>query len=87
MSRTMTKPRQQIGDARTDDQRFGELLSRRLLRTRHAAAYLGISEWKLRALIQDGQIPVVQYGEYTPWLIDLRDLDLWIADKKQIIPL
>jgi hypothetical protein len=34
-----------------------------------------------------GQIPVVQYGDGVPWLFDLRDLDRWINEKKQIVPL
>lgn len=85
--RTMTKRQQQCGSAHRDDPHFGDRPSSRLLRTRPAAAYLGISEWKLRRLIQEGQIPVVQYGDCTPWLIDLRDLDQWIAERKQVIPL
>jgi hypothetical protein len=33
--------------------------SRRLLRTREAAAYLGVSAWKLRRLVTDSRFPCV----------------------------
>jgi excisionase family DNA binding protein len=61
--------------------------SSRLLRTQVAARYLGLSIWKLRRLAQEGKIPVVQYADGVPWLFDLRDLDRWIDQNKQIIPL
>jgi Helix-turn-helix domain len=48
---------------------------------------LGLSIWKLRRLAQEGKIPVVQYADGVPWLFDLRDLDRWIDQNKQIIPL
>jgi hypothetical protein len=38
-------------------------LQRRLVRTREAAAYLSMSDWKLRRLIQEGTFPVVQDHE------------------------
>ena len=53
--------------------------SKRLLRTREAAQYLSISSWKLRWLIQDGRIPVVQDGDGSPFLLDLRDLDGYVG--------
>jgi excisionase family DNA binding protein len=55
----------------------------RLLRTKEAAEYLGVSRRKLRALVQDGQFPFVQFDEYGPWWIDLRDLDNFIDAAKQ----
>ena len=57
-------------------------LTRRLLRTKQAAAYLSMSEWKLRRLIQDGILPVVQDHEYGPFLLDVRDLDAYIEGNK-----
>jgi len=57
---------------------------RRLLRTKEAAEYLAISAWKLRRLIQDGRLPVVQDGEGAPFLLDLRDLDSYIDRNKRI---
>ena len=41
----------------------------RLLRTKQAAEYLCISGWKLRHIIQAGDLPIVKYGENAPWLI------------------
>ena len=42
----------------------------RLLRLRDAAQYLSLSPWKLRFIVQSGQLPVVRYGENAPdrWL-------------------
>jgi excisionase family DNA binding protein len=61
--------------------------TRRLLRTGPAAEYLGMRLRKLRKLIQQGQLPVVQDGEGSPWLLDIRDLDGWIERNKRTAPL
>lgn len=60
--------------------------ARRLLRTREAAAYLGMSAWRLRQIIADGQMPVVASGEGKPFLLDVCDLDAWIERNKQLRP-
>jgi excisionase family DNA binding protein len=60
---------------------------RRLLRTKEAAEYLSVSPWKLRRLIQDGRLPVVQDGDGSPFLLDVRDLDSYIDRNKRISPL
>jgi len=57
----------------------------RLLRLKEAAQYVSLSPWKLRKLVQDGQLPIVKYGENTPWLLDVRDLDGWVERHKQTI--
>jgi excisionase family DNA binding protein len=57
--------------------------NKRLLRTREAADYLSVSAWKVRRLIQDGRLPVVQHGEGAPFLLDLRDLDGYIERNKR----
>ena len=57
--------------------------SKRLLRTRDAAQYLSISSWKLRRLIQDGRLPVVQDCDGSPFLLDVRDLDGFIERNKR----
>ena len=62
-------------------------LARRLLRTREAAAYLSISPWKLRKLVQDGFLPVVQASEGGAWRVDVRDLDSFIERNKRVEPL
>ncbi len=60
-------------------------LQRRLIRTKEAAAYLSMSDWKLRRLIQEGVFPVVQDREGGPFLLDLRDLDGYIENRKRSI--
>ena len=57
---------------------------KRLLRTREAAAYLSLSAWKLRSLVADGQLPVVQADDSSPFLFDVRDLDNWTEQHKRI---
>ncbi len=57
-------------------------IARRLLRTREAAHYLGMSPGKLRKLTQSGELPIVQHDEHSPWLYDLRDLDAHIEKTK-----
>jgi excisionase family DNA binding protein len=61
-------------------------LQRRLVRTKEAATYLSMSDWKLRRLIQEGTFPVVQDHEGGPFLLDVRDLDGYIDNHKHAIP-
>jgi len=56
---------------------------RRLLRLESAAEYLALSTRTLRRMIQRGDLPAIRYGENTPLLIDLDDLDAWINRHKQ----
>jgi len=58
-------------------------LAKRLLRVREAAEYLSISPWKLRRLIQDGLLPIVQASEGGAWRVDVRDLDVFIERNKR----
>ncbi len=60
-----------------------EPITKRLLRTKQAALYLGMSPGKLRRLTQDGELPVIQHDEHSPWLYDLRDLDSLIEKSKR----
>jgi len=62
-------------------------LAKRLLRVREAALYLSISPWKLRRLVQDGLLPIIQHGDGAPWLVDVRDLDAHIERHKRTEPL
>ena len=57
-------------------------VTRRLLRLKAAAEYVSLSAWKLRDVVQRGDIPLVQYGENAPWLLDVGDLDRWIEQHK-----
>ncbi len=56
---------------------------KRLLRTKEAAAYLSLSAWKLRSLVTSGDMPVVQADDLSPFLFDVRDLDLWAERHKR----
>lgn len=62
-------------------------LGRRLLRTREAAEYLSVSPWKLRKLVQDGLLPIVQASEGAAWRVDVRDLDGFIECNKRAEPM
>lgn len=62
--------------------RLSSPIQNRLLRTRQAAEYLCVSEWKLRRLIQDGMLPYLHGGEGAPFLLDIRDLDDYIEKNK-----
>ena len=53
----------------------------RLLHLRRAASYLGLSYWILRGMLHRGDIPFVRVGRRL--LIDVRDLDHWIEEKKE----
>ena len=57
-------------------------IPRRLLRTKEAALYLGMSPGKLRRLTQSGELPIVQHEEHSPWLYDLCDLNTHIEKSK-----
>jgi excisionase family DNA binding protein len=57
----------------------------RLLKTQQAARYLGISAWKLRNLVQSGEIAYIPGDGTTPWLFDKQDLDSWIERRKQTL--
>jgi len=55
----------------------------RVLKTNDAAVYLGISPWKLRNLVQSGEISYIAGDGTSPWLFDRQDLDRWIETRKQ----
>lgn len=57
-------------------------LTRRLMRTREAANYLGSSMWKIRRLVQQGSLPYVSDSDGGRWLFDVRDLDNYIDANK-----
>jgi excisionase family DNA binding protein len=64
--------------------RITESMTARLLRTKDAARYLGMSAGQIRRLIQDGVLPVIKNGtgEHAPFLLDVRDLDGYIDRAK-----
>ena len=57
----------------------------RVMKTRQAARYLGVSAWKLRNLVQSGEIPCILGDGTSPWLFDKLDLDAWIQRRKQTL--
>jgi len=58
----------------------------RLVKTKQAAEYLAISQWKLRNLVQQGLIPYVEDGGGTsPWRFDVRDLDAYIKRSRRVL--
>jgi len=63
-----------------------EVSSRRLVRTSEAAQYLAVSPWKLRQLVLQGRLPVVQDTDGGVFLFDLRDLDAYIERHKRTGP-
>jgi len=58
-------------------------VSPRLLKTNDAASYLAISPWKLRTLVQSGEISYIAGDGSSPWLLDKQDLDRWIETREQ----
>jgi excisionase family DNA binding protein len=56
--------------------------TRRLWKLKDAANYLGLSAWKVRKLVADGELPYVQDKTLGPFLLDVVDLDLWIEKNK-----
>jgi hypothetical protein len=57
---------------------------RRLLRTREAAEYLGLSAWSVRQLVQNGRLPVVRGCDECNLQFDVCDLDAYVAQHRQI---
>lgn len=57
--------------------------SRRLLKVKQAAAYMSISPWTVRKLVQSQQLRIVKLDDRGPWLLDVRDLDQFIETRKE----
>ena len=55
----------------------------RLLRLKVAAEYLSLSPWKLRRLIHEGRLRVVQDCDGGPFLLDVHDLDAFVERNKR----
>jgi len=52
------------------------------MRCRDAAKMLGISEYSLRKLAHEGDLPYIHLGTTCPMLFDVGDLRRWIERKK-----
>jgi excisionase family DNA binding protein len=54
----------------------------RLVKVKEAAKYLSLSPWKVRQLVIVGTLPYIQLEERGPFLIDIRDLETFIKERK-----
>jgi excisionase family DNA binding protein len=63
-------------------QPMSEPSRRRLVKVKEAAAYLSISPYSLRKLVQSQELPIVRLQDRGPWLLDLRDLDRFVETRK-----
>ena len=57
-------------------------MRKRLYTLKEAAEYLGRSEWGMRELIWDGQIPVVRREKGRKVFLDILDMEDFIARNK-----
>jgi excisionase family DNA binding protein len=61
------------------------VITPRLMKTRLAAHYLSVSEWKIRNLVQEGEIACIIGEGTSPWLFDMQDLDDWVERQKRTL--
>ncbi len=54
----------------------------RMMRTKVAARYAGMSAWKIKKLIHEGKLRIFVDGDRSPWLVDRHDLDAYIESNK-----
>jgi len=52
------------------------------MRSRDAARFLCVSEWLLRKLAHEGELPYIQRTPASPLLFDRADLRKWIEREK-----
>jgi excisionase family DNA binding protein len=54
-----------------------------LVRCSSAAQFLGVSEWSIRKMAHDGELPYIQRGSCSsPMLFDIADLRHWKEQQK-----
>ena len=53
-----------------------------LIRSKEAARILGMSEWLLRKLAHEGELPYIQRSHTSPMLFDPADLRAWVEREK-----
>jgi excisionase family DNA binding protein len=63
-------------------QRISNPVRPRLLSLKKAAEYLGVSEWGMRTIIWNGDIPSVRYPGGRKFYIDVKDLDAFVEANK-----
>jgi hypothetical protein len=55
----------------------------RVIRTKAAAAYIGVSPWRLREICQQGKLAYIQHGQDTsPWLFYICELDAYLERQR-----
>lgn len=64
---------------------IGNPLIPRLLPLKQAAEWLGLSEWAMRERVWRGEIPVVRFPGGRKQFIDVRDLERFIDQNKEVI--
>jgi len=57
--------------------------TQKLLKTRNAAIYLNVSQWRIRQMAHKGQIPYVQFEVDGTLYFDISDLDALIQRHKE----
>jgi excisionase family DNA binding protein len=80
---------QQLDEGResngTENKRHKPVPAARLLTLFQACEYSGLSEWKLRKLVHDGVLPIVELNGGEKWWIDRKDLDALIDRSKRLL--
>ena len=73
----------QMSAIATTRPRIDATIPRRLLNVTSAGRYLGVGHKVIRQLIQSGELAYVQrIPGRSPYLLDVRDLDVWIERHK-----
>jgi excisionase family DNA binding protein len=65
--------------------RQSTIITPRIVKTKQAANYLAVSAWKLRNLVQSGEIACIISEGTSPWLFDIHDLNNWIERHKRTL--
>jgi excisionase family DNA binding protein len=79
MAQELTEPK-----IRRDPNVTRMMSSRRLLTLPQAVEYIGLSAWKLRKLIHEGKLPIVELNEGQKFWIDRQDLDSLVERSKRV---
>ena len=83
MNEALTKRRDQtVTELERNSNRSTQ--AHRLLTLPQAVMYIGLSAWKLRQLIHDGKLPIVELNEGQKFWIDRRDLDALVERNKRV---
>lgn len=56
---------------------------KRFMALPQAAYYTGQAESSIKRAVYDGELPVIQRGERSKWILDAYDLDAWMLTAKR----